>query len=91
MADEYASPGSPKFVAGSIGPGTKFPTLGQISYDDLSASYEELAYALLEGGVEVVATRCVETRMWFIEQPETSASSHEAMTAGCQTVASSCT
>ena len=38
MADDYASPGSPKFVAGSIGPGTKFPTLGQISYDDLSAS-----------------------------------------------------
>ena len=36
-------PGEPKFVAGSIGPGTKFPTLGQITYDDLSASYEELA------------------------------------------------
>ena len=46
IADEYASPGSPRFVAGSMGPGTKFPTLGQISYDDLSASYEELAYAL---------------------------------------------
>ena len=54
VADEYASPGSPKFVAGSIGPGTKFPTLGQISYDELSASYEELAYGLLEGGVDVL-------------------------------------
>ena len=31
VADEYTSPGSPKFVAGSIGPGTKFPTLGQIT------------------------------------------------------------
>ena len=43
VADEYASPGSPRFVAGSMGPGTKFPSLGQITYDDLSASYEEMA------------------------------------------------
>jgi 5-methyltetrahydrofolate--homocysteine methyltransferase len=54
VADEYATANSPKFVAGSIGPGTKFPTLGQISYDELSASYEELAYGLLEGGVDLL-------------------------------------
>jgi 5-methyltetrahydrofolate--homocysteine methyltransferase len=53
-ADEYATSRHPKFVAGSIGPGTKFPSLGQISYDDLSASYEELAYGLLEGGVDLL-------------------------------------
>ena len=53
LADQYASPGSPRFVAGSIGPGTKFPTLGQITYDALSASYEELALGLLEGGVDL--------------------------------------
>ena len=35
VADSYASANEPKFVAGSMGPGTKFPTLGQISYDDL--------------------------------------------------------
>jgi 5-methyltetrahydrofolate--homocysteine methyltransferase len=40
-----------------MGPGTKFPTLGQISYDDLSASYEELAYGLLEGGVDLLSDR----------------------------------
>ena len=54
LADEYATANQPRFVAGSIGPGTKFPTLGQISYDDLSASYEESAYGLLEGGVDVL-------------------------------------
>ena len=54
LADEYATTNQPRFVAGSIGPGTKFPTLGQISYDDLSASYEESAYGLLEGGVDVL-------------------------------------
>jgi len=31
-----------------MGPGTKFPSLGQITYDDLSASYEEMALGLLE-------------------------------------------
>ena len=54
VADEYSTPSQPRFVAGSIGPGTKFPTLGQITYDDLSASYEEMAYGLLEGGVDVL-------------------------------------
>ncbi len=54
VADEYSTPSHPRFVAGSIGPGTKFPTLGQITYDELSASYEELAYGLLEGGVDVL-------------------------------------
>ncbi|NNN03436.1 MAG: methionine synthase, partial [Acidimicrobiaceae bacterium] len=54
VADEYASAAQPRFVAGSIGPGTKFPTLGQISYDALSRSYEEMAYGLLEGGVDVL-------------------------------------
>src|ERR1700733_13792073 len=30
VADGYSTPDRPRFVAGSIGPGTKFPTLGQI-------------------------------------------------------------
>ncbi len=59
VADEYASATEPKFVAGSIGPGTKFPSLGQIPYDELSASYEELAYGLLEGGVDLLLVETV--------------------------------
>ncbi len=54
VADEYATPGAPRFVAGSMGPGTKFPTLGQIGFDELSAAYEDLAYGLLEGGVDLL-------------------------------------
>jgi len=54
VADSYATANNPKFVAGSIGPGTKFPTLGQITYEELTASYEEQAYALLEGGVDLL-------------------------------------
>jgi 5-methyltetrahydrofolate--homocysteine methyltransferase len=76
VADSYASPGDPKFVAGSMGPGTKFPTLGQISYDDLSASYEELAYGLLEGGVDLLL---IETMFDLLSGKAAVAACHRAM------------
>jgi 5-methyltetrahydrofolate--homocysteine methyltransferase len=76
IADDYSSSGSPKFVAGSMGPGTKFPTLGQISYDDLSASYEELAYGLLEGGVDLLL---VETMFDLLSGKAAIAACHRAM------------
>lgn len=76
VADSYASAGSPRFVAGSMGPGTKFPTLGQISYDDLSASYEELAYGLLEGGVDLLV---VETMFDLLSGKAAIAACHRAM------------
>ena len=76
VADEYASPGSPRFVAGSMGPGTKFPTLGQISYDNLCASYEELAYGLLEGGVDLLL---VETVYDLLSGKAAIAACHRAM------------
>ena len=40
-ADDFSTPDRPRWVAGSIGPGTKFPTLGQIRYADLRDAYEE--------------------------------------------------
>jgi 5-methyltetrahydrofolate--homocysteine methyltransferase len=52
-ADAFSIPAKPRFVAGSIGPGTKFPTLGQIPYEALRASYHEQARGLLEGGVDL--------------------------------------
>src|SRR3954469_7436146 len=41
-------------VAGSIGPGTKFASLGQIRFAQLRDAYEEQARGLLEGGVDVL-------------------------------------
>ncbi len=76
VADDYASAGSPRFVAGSMGPGTKFPTLGQIGYDELSASYEELAYGLLEGGVDLLV---VETMFDLLSGKAAIAACHRAM------------
>jgi 5-methyltetrahydrofolate--homocysteine methyltransferase len=59
VADEYATAASPRWVAGSIGPGTKFPTLGQIPYAGLRDAYEEQALGLLEGGVDLLLVETV--------------------------------
>src|SRR5215469_7361028 len=54
VRDEFSTPERPRWVAGSMGPGTKFPTLGQISYADFRDAYEEQALGLLEGGVDLL-------------------------------------
>jgi 5-methyltetrahydrofolate--homocysteine methyltransferase len=41
-------------VAGSIGPGTKFASLGQIRFAELRDAYEVQAHGLIEGGVDVL-------------------------------------
>ena len=45
--------GRTRFVAGSMGPGTKLPTLGHIGFAELRDSYHEQATALLEGGSDL--------------------------------------
>jgi len=54
VADEFATPEQPRFVAGSLGPTTKLPSLGHISYDAMFAAYHEQVMALVEGGVDVL-------------------------------------
>ncbi|HLA94311.1 MAG TPA: homocysteine S-methyltransferase family protein, partial [Pyrinomonadaceae bacterium] len=39
IARDFSTPEQPRFVAGSIGPGTKLPTLGHITYKDLKEAY----------------------------------------------------
>jgi len=59
LVDEYATADRPRFVAGSMGPGTKFPSLGQIPYAELRDAYEIQATGLLEGGVDLVIIETV--------------------------------
>ena len=54
VANSFESDGRPRYVAGSIGPGTKLPSLGHISFVDLRDTYEEHARALIEGGVDLL-------------------------------------
>ncbi|MFI4861322.1 MAG: methionine synthase [Phycisphaerales bacterium JB063] len=52
--DQYATPENPRFVVGSMGPGTKLISLGQVDWDTLYASYLEQAKGLIEGGADVI-------------------------------------
>ena len=54
VADEFSTPDQPRFVAGSMGPGTKLPTLGHIDFDTLKASYVEQARGLIDGGADLM-------------------------------------
>jgi len=44
----------PRFVAGSLGPGTRLISLGQVRFNALHASYHEQALGLIEGGVDLL-------------------------------------
>jgi len=54
LATEYSTPDKPRFVAGSMGPGTKLPTLGHINYDALKTAYSEQARGLMDGGADLL-------------------------------------
>ncbi|MGB3513839.1 MAG: methionine synthase, partial [Microcoleaceae cyanobacterium] len=50
---EFSTPEKPRFVAGSMGPGTKLPTLGHIDFDTLKNGFAEQAEGLFDGGVDL--------------------------------------
>jgi 5-methyltetrahydrofolate--homocysteine methyltransferase len=54
VAAEFSTPDKPRFVAGSIGPTTKLPTLGHIDYDTMKATFAEQAEGLYDGGVDLL-------------------------------------
>jgi 5-methyltetrahydrofolate--homocysteine methyltransferase len=54
VAQQFSTRARPRFVAGSIGPTTKLPSLGHINFDDMVATYIQQALALIEGGVDVL-------------------------------------
>ena len=54
VADELSTPDKPRFVAGSIGPGTRFASLGQVRYAELRDQVAEQALGLLQGGVDLL-------------------------------------
>ncbi len=55
IARKVASEYSPKrWVLGSLGPGTKLPTLLHVTYQDLENSYFDASMGLIEGGVDAL-------------------------------------
>ena len=50
---EFSTPEHPRFCLGSVGPGTKLPSLGHITYDEMFAGYTDFCKALIEGGTDI--------------------------------------
>jgi 5-methyltetrahydrofolate--homocysteine methyltransferase len=63
-ADEFSTPGRPRFVAGSVGPTTKAITVtGGVTFDGLIEAYYAQAKGLVEGGVDLLLVEtCQDTR-----------------------------
>ncbi|MFT7824285.1 MAG: methionine synthase [Sulfurimonas sp.] len=53
VCEAYSTADEPKFVLGSIGPGTKLPSLGHIHYDEMYEGYKEVALGLIDGGCDI--------------------------------------
>ncbi|MEY3715051.1 MAG: hypothetical protein RJB59_854, partial [Actinomycetota bacterium] len=55
VADEFSkTTGSPKWILGSMGPGTKLPTLGHATYEELKQAYALSAKGLIDGGCDAL-------------------------------------
>lgn len=54
VRDRWSTPEWPRYSFGTIGPGTRLPSLGQTDWDTLLHSYREQALGLIEGGIDVM-------------------------------------
>src|ERR1700756_1985421 len=63
-AEEFSTPGKPRFVAGAMGPTTKAITVtGGVTFEGLEDSYYVQAKSLVEGGVDLLLVEtCQDTR-----------------------------
>ncbi len=76
VAADFAGDGKPRYVAGSMGPGTKLPSLGQIGYDDMFNAYLEQTLGLIAGGVDILL---IETCQDILQTKIAVAAAFEAM------------
>ena len=53
-ADDFSTDGRQRWVLGSVGPGTKLPTLGHAPFSILRDAYRQQVEGLLDGGVDAV-------------------------------------
>ncbi|HTM47199.1 MAG TPA: methionine synthase [Bryobacteraceae bacterium] len=63
-ADQYSTPGKPRWVAGSMGPTTRaISVTGGVTFDELRQNYYDQARALVDGGVDALLLEtCNDTR-----------------------------
>src|SRR5215210_7130843 len=83
VADGFATADRPRWVAGSIGPGTRFPSLGTVGFAQLRDAYEVQARGLLNGGVDLLL---IETVFDLLQAKAAIIGSRRAMAAVGRTV-----
>ena len=76
VANDFETDGRSRYVAGSIGPGTKLPSLGHISFAELRHAYVEQARGLLDGGADLFL---IETCMDLLQIKAAMQACREAM------------
>ncbi|MFM6966409.1 MAG: methionine synthase [Rhodoluna sp.] len=54
VADDFSTDEKPRFVLGSVGPGTKLPSLGHEKFSVLRDAYQKQCVGLLNGGVDAI-------------------------------------
>src|SRR5258705_4020360 len=54
VAADYSTNAKPRWVAGSMGPGRKLPTLGHISFAELRNAYSVQVRGLIDGGADLL-------------------------------------
>lgn len=77
VADELGSPDRKRYVLGSMGPGTKLPTLGHTEYAVIRDAYTEAALGMLDGGADAIL---VETCQDLLQLKAAVLGSRRAMT-----------
>ena len=83
-ADAWSTPDRPRWVLGSVGPGTKLPTLGHAPYALLRDAYQQQCEAMIEGGVDAVL---IETSQDLLQTKSAIVGAKRAMTATGRRVA----
>ncbi|MGW6033923.1 methionine synthase [Gordonia terrae] len=78
VADEMgpSADGTARFVLGSIGPGTKLPSLGHTTYAAIRDAYLECVIGMLEGGADAVL---IETSQDLLQVKSAVVAAHRAM------------
>ena len=77
VADEYTTEAKPRWVLGSVGPGTKLPSLGHAPYSMLRDAYQTQARGMLRGGIDAVL---VETAQDLLQAKSAIVGAKRAMT-----------
>ena len=54
VANDYSTPDQPRWVLGSVGPGTKLPTLGHAPFASLRDAYTQQVAGLIDGGADAI-------------------------------------